>query len=136
MDIFENMGTKAYTNDMDVIQILRNIPPIKELSNKSILKFLEENTAKKDLLLSFGHNGDIYTVLKFDVARHEDSGLVLLVSPETNVDGQIAFLDLCKGKGGAIDDKSLDTVIERLRFISTAVQLEETFKHILNPRHD
>ena len=105
-------NVSLYLDDLEIVDILSEVPSPEGLSNKSILKFIEEDTIDNDFGTICFHSDLIYTIYKFDKKFHpvEDAGLIMTVSNKIYSLEQLHIWKGFKSKGTDFSAKIFEMI--------------------------
>ena len=105
-------NVSLYLDDLEIVDILSEVPSPEGLSNKSILKFIEEDTIDNDFGTICFHSDLIYTIYKFDKKLHpvEDAGLIMTVSNKIYSLEQLHIWKGFKSKGTDFSAKIFEMI--------------------------
>lgn len=96
-------------NDLEIFDLISDIPALSVLGNKSPLYYLLKNEGT-DLFTTFNFNGSRYTLIAFkSYNNQEDNGLFMLLSDEAFIAHHPVILKKFKDMGVKISQKFIDS---------------------------
>ncbi len=109
----ENIGNvNVYIDDEEIIDVLKDLPPIESLDNMNILKFMQEKTKKSDFGGVIFSQKTAYTIYKFDkdLIAPKEAGLIMTSSDVKYSIEQLEIWNSFKSTGMSFSEKIFSAI--------------------------
>ncbi len=108
MQEFKNIS--IFNDDLEIIDVLQDLPPSEEFENMNILRFIQEKTIDNNFGWKYRFNNKVYTIYKFDKKffGSNDAGLIMTMSDDKHAASQVYVWENFRESGMQISSKIFD----------------------------